>query len=77
MIIWDYNIMAKEKEISDRGVPNQSGLEIYVEVTVFAPTDPEAEDGNVKVLVPMIANDMYGNLHQIYRRNLGNQVTED
>tara|TARA_R110000787_G_scaffold162200_2_gene275587 strand:+ start:408 stop:617 length:210 start_codon:yes stop_codon:yes gene_type:complete len=65
------------KEISNRGIPNQSGLEIYVEVTVFAPTDPQAEDGNVKILVPLTATDKYGNLHQIYRRDSGNVINVD
>lgn len=66
--------MTKKKEITNRGIPNQSGLEIYVEVTVFAPTDPEAEDGNVKILVPLTATDQYNNQHYVYRRNSDNEI---
>tara|TARA_R110000751_G_scaffold85750_3_gene171009 strand:- start:8 stop:223 length:216 start_codon:yes stop_codon:yes gene_type:complete len=68
--------MRNKQEISDRGVPNQSGLEIYVEITVFAPSDPQSEGGDVKILVPLTATDRSGNLHNIYRRSFDDKIVD-
>ena len=60
--------MAKQKDITDRGIPTKSGLEIYVEVEV-------AEGATI--LVPMVATDKYGNAHKIYRKDLDNKSQDD
>lgn len=57
-----------EKEITNRGIPTKSGLEIYVEVEVA---------NGLFVLVPMVATDKYGNAHKIYRRDLDNKIQDD
>ncbi len=54
----------KQNEISNTGVPNRSGLEVYMTVTI------SGED----FLVPIVATDKYGNAHKILRRNLDNKV---
>ena len=54
----------KQNEISNTGVPNRSGLEVYMTVTI------SGED----FLVPIVATDKYGNEHKILRRNLDNKV---
>lgn len=61
--------MAKKRQnISDRGVPLKSGLEIYAEIEVA---------NGVMILVPITAQDKYGNAHKVYRKDLGNKPTED
>lgn len=54
----------KQNEISNTGVPNRSGLEVYMTVTI------SGED----FLVPIVATDKYGNAHKVLRRNLDNKV---
>ena len=54
----------RQNEISNTGVPNRSGLEVYMTVTI------SGED----FLVPIVATDKYGNAHKVLRRNLDNKV---
>ena len=54
----------KRQDISDRGVPLISGLEIYVEIEVA---------NGVMILVPITIQDRYGNAHKVYRKDLGNK----
>lgn len=54
----------RQNEISNTGVPNRSGLEVYMTVNI------SGED----FLVPIVATDKYGNAHKVLRRNLDNKV---
>jgi|TARA_R110002020_G_scaffold363974_3_gene576273 hypothetical protein len=54
----------KQNEISNTGVPNRSGLEVYMTVTI----------SGENFLVPIVATDKYGNAHKVLRRNLDNKV---
>lgn len=54
----------KQNEISNTGVPNRSGLEVYMTVTI----------NGENFLVPIVATDKYGNAHKVLRRNLDNKV---
>ena len=54
----------KQNEISNTGVPNRSGLEVYMTVTI----------NGEEFLVPIVATDKYGNAHKVLRRNLDNKV---
>jgi len=54
----------RQNEISNTGVPNRSGLEVYMTVTI----------SGENFLVPIVATDKYGNAHRVLRRNLDNKV---
>jgi len=54
----------RQNEISNTGVPNRSGLEVYMTVTI----------SGENFLVPIVATDKYGNAHKVLRRNLDNKV---
>jgi len=54
----------RQNEISNTGVPNRSGLEVYMTVTI----------NGENFLVPIVATDKYGNAHKVLRRNLDNKV---
>lgn len=54
----------KQNEISNTGIPNRSGLEVYMTVTI----------NGEEFLVPIVATDKYGNAHKVLRRNLDNKV---
>lgn len=54
----------KQNEISNTGVPNRSGLEVYMTVTI----------NGEEFLVPIVATDKYGNAHKVLRRNLDNKI---
>lgn len=54
----------KQNEISNTGIPNRSGLEVYMTVTI----------NGEEFLVPIVAKDKYGNAHKVLRRNLDNKV---
>lgn len=58
----------KKQNISDRGIPLKSGLEIYVEIEVA---------NSVMILVPITIQDKYGNAHKVYRKDLGNKPNEE
>tara|TARA_R110001606_G_scaffold118974_3_gene249806 strand:+ start:928 stop:1107 length:180 start_codon:yes stop_codon:yes gene_type:complete len=57
--------MAEVKgEITNSGVPNRSGLYVYITVTI------SGQD----FLIPIVATDQFGNAHKVLRRNLDNKV---
>lgn len=57
----------KQNEISNTGIANISGLEVYMTVTI----------NGEEFLVPIVATDKYGNAHKVLRRNLDNKIEED
>jgi|TARA_B100001059_G_scaffold152132_1_gene151898 hypothetical protein len=58
--------MSKVKEeITNSGVPNRSGLEVYMTVTI----------NSQEFLIPIVAEDKFGNAHKVLRRNLNNKVS--
>jgi len=54
----------KQNEITNTGIPNRSGLEVYMTVTI----------GSEDFLVEIVATDKFGNAHKVLRRNLDNKV---
>jgi|TARA_R100000081_G_C4740845_1_gene128810 hypothetical protein len=54
----------KQNEISNTGIANISGLEVYMTVTI----------NGEEFLVPIVATDKYGNAHKVLRRNLDNKI---
>jgi len=64
LIIIHYNMAEEKNEITNSGVPNRSGLEVYMTITV----------GSDEFLIPIVATDQYGNAHKVLRRNLDNKV---
>jgi|TARA_R110002167_G_scaffold92710_1_gene248919 hypothetical protein len=59
--------MAEVKgEITNSGVPNRSGLEVYMTVTI----------NSQNFLIPIVATDKFGNAHEVLRRNLDNKVPD-
>jgi hypothetical protein len=60
--------MAEQKnQISNGGVPNISGLQVYMTVTI------DGED----FLMPVVAEDDYGNVHEVLRRSVNNIIEDD
>lgn len=60
--------MAEQKnQISNGGVPNISGLQVYMTVTI------DGED----FLMPVVAEDDYGNVHEVLRRSVNNVIEDD
>jgi hypothetical protein len=60
--------MAEQRnQINNGGVPNISGLEVYMTVTI------NGED----FLIPIVADDDYGNAHQVLRRSVNNIIEAD
>ena len=60
--------MAEQKnQISNGGVPNISGLQVYMTVTI------DGED----FLIPVVAEDDYGNVHEVLRRSVNNIIEDD
>ena len=58
--------MAEVKaQITNSGVPNRSGLEVYMTVTI----------NSQEFLIPIVAEDKFGNAHKVLRRNLNNKVS--
>jgi len=55
-----------KNQITNKGVPNQSGLEVYMTVTI----------DSVEYLMPIVMTDNFGNAHKILRRR-ENQKIED
>lgn len=59
--------MAKEKnQITNTGVPNRSGLEVYMTVTI----------GSQQFLIPIVMTDTYGNAHKVLRRKLIEKIED-
>lgn len=59
--------MAKEKnQITNTGVPNRSGLEVYMTVTV----------DSQQFLMPIVMTDTYGNAHKVLRRKLIEKIED-
>ena len=54
----------KQNEISNTGIANISGLEVYMTVPI----------NGEEFLVPIVATDKYGNAHKVLRRNLDNKI---
>jgi|TARA_R110000803_G_C11954895_1_gene318097 hypothetical protein len=54
-------------QISNGGIANISGLKVYMTVTV----------GDDEFLIPIVAEDEYGNAHQVLRRNINNVIEDD
>ena len=54
----------KQNEISNTGIANISGIEVYMTVTI----------NGEEFLVPIVATDKYGNAHKVLRRNLDNKI---
>ena len=54
----------KQNEISNTGIANIRGLEVYMTVTI----------NGEEFLVPIVATDKYGNAHKVLRRNLDNKI---
>ena len=60
--------MAEQRnQINNGGVPNISGLIVYMTVTI------SGED----FLIPIVAEDDYGNAHQVLRRSVNNIIEDD
>lgn len=60
--------MAEQRnQINNGGVPNISGLVVYMTVTI------SGED----FLIPIVAEDDYGNAHQVLRRSVNNIIEDD
>jgi len=60
--------MAEQRnQINNGGIPNISGLVVYMTVTI------SGED----FLIPIVAEDDYGNAHQVLRRSVNNIIEDD
>jgi len=60
--------MAEQRnQISNGGIANISGLVVYMTVTI------SGED----FLIPIVAEDDYGNAHQVLRRSVNNIIEDD
>lgn len=59
--------MSKEKsQITNSGVPNRSGLEVYMTVTISAE----------EFLIPIVMTDSFGNAHKVLRRKLIEKIED-
>jgi len=59
--------MAKENnQITNSGVPNRSGLEVYMTVTI----------GSEQFLMPIVMTDSFGNAHKVLRRKLIEKIED-
>ncbi len=53
-------------QITNRGIPNKSGLYVYMTVTI----------NSLDYLVPIVATDRDGNAHKVLRRDIDNKVAD-
>ncbi len=57
----------KVNQINDGGVAVISGLTVYMTVTI------NSQD----FLIPIVAEDEYGNVHKVLRRSVNNVIEDD
>tara|TARA_R100001440_G_C2521404_1_gene118922 strand:- start:1417 stop:1596 length:180 start_codon:yes stop_codon:yes gene_type:complete len=55
-----------KNQITNKGVPNQSGLEVYMTVTI----------DSVEYLIPIVMTDNFGNAHKILRRRENQKISD-
>ena len=60
--------MAEQRnQINNGGVPNISGLVVYMTITI----------DSVDYLIDIVANDKFGNSHKVLRRGINETIEED
>tara|TARA_R110000851_G_C12965253_1_gene554724 strand:- start:137 stop:322 length:186 start_codon:yes stop_codon:yes gene_type:complete len=57
----------KVNQINDGGVAAISGLTVYMTVTI----------NSQEFLIPIVAEDEYGNAHEVLRRSVNNVIEDD
>tara|TARA_R110000787_G_scaffold133717_1_gene246138 strand:- start:540 stop:725 length:186 start_codon:yes stop_codon:yes gene_type:complete len=57
----------QNNQISNGGVPNISGLQVYMTVVI----------SGEEFLIPIVAEDIYGNAHKVLRRSVNNIIEDD
>ena len=57
----------QNNQISNGGVANVSGLTVYMTITI----------GSNEFLIPITAEDVYGNSHEVLRRSVNNVIPDD
>ena len=57
----------KVYQINDGGVAAISGLTVYMTVTI----------NSQEFLIPIVAEDEYGNAHEVLRRSVNNVIEDD
>ena len=62
-----YNMGEQVSQINNGGIANISGLKVYMTITI------SGED----FLIPIVAEDEYGNAHQVLRRSVNNIIEDD
>tara|TARA_R100000654_G_scaffold62593_1_gene89661 strand:+ start:142 stop:321 length:180 start_codon:yes stop_codon:yes gene_type:complete len=55
-----------KNQITNKGVPNQSGLEVYMTVTI----------DSVQYLIPIVITDNFGNAHKVLRRRENQKISD-
>ncbi len=55
-----------KNQISNKGIANQSGLEVYMVVTI----------DSVEYLMPITMNDSFGNAHKVLRRRENEKIDD-
>ncbi len=66
IIYTNFNMAVSNAQITNSGVPNKSGLEVYMTVTI----------SSVEYLIPIVAEDRNGNAHKVLRRDLNNTISD-
>lgn len=55
-----------KNQITNKGIANQSGLEVYMTVTI----------SSVEYLIPIVMKDNFGNAHKILRRRENEKISD-
>ena len=55
-----------KNQITNRGIANQSGLEVYMVVTI----------DSVEYLIPITMSDSFGNAHKVLRRRENEKIDD-
>jgi len=55
-----------KNQISNKGIANESGLEVYMTVTI----------SSVEYLIPIVMKDTFGNAHKVLRRRENEKISD-
>ena len=55
-----------KNQISNKGIANESGLEVYMTVTI----------SSVEYLIPITMKDTFGNAHKVLRRRENEKISD-
>jgi hypothetical protein len=55
-----------KNQITNKGIANQSGLEVYMTITI----------SSVEYLIPITMSDSFGNAHKVLRRRANEKIDD-